>query len=201
MQSPFLLGTVNKMTTSKSVLSLLDDKFSNCANLLQPLLLLAFRLNWGWQFFETGKGKLVNHADVTNFFSSLHLPLPGLSAWMVGGLECFGGLLLLIGVFSRPAAFLLGGVMLGAYLSVEDDRVKLLSMFKDPTPFLNADPFFFLLTAALVLAFGPGMLSLDAALKRLLAKKLDSSSLRTGAEEFKMLDTAPSVRYNISVGK
>lgn len=161
---------VNKMTISKSVLFQLNSKFSYCANLLQPLLLLAFRLNWGWQFFETGKGKLLNHGNVTNFFSSLHLPLPGLSAWAVGGLECFGGLLLLVGLFSRPTSALLTGVMIGAYLSVDDDRVKLLSLFKDPAPFISADPFFFLLTAGLVLAFGPGAVSMDVALKKILSK-------------------------------
>src|SRR5277367_1847386 len=83
-------------------------------NSLQPVLLLLFRISWGWQFFDTGKGKLINHEKVTMFFSSLNIPAPGLNAWFVGGLECVGGLLLLLGFASRPVAMLLSANMLVA---------------------------------------------------------------------------------------
>lgn len=148
-------------------------------NLLQPLILLAFRLTWGWQFFVTGKGKLLNHGDIAEFFGSLHIPFPDLSAWFVGGLECIGGLLLLIGLFSRPIALLLATTMTVAYMAVEDDRAKVLNMFHDPDPFLQADPFFFLLSSILVLAFGPGVISADALMKRCLFKK--SCDITSGA--------------------
>ncbi len=142
---------------------------------LQPLLLLVFRVYWGWQFFITGKGKLLNHEPVTEFFASLHIPAPGFNAWFVGGLECVGGLLLLLGLCSRPIALLLSGNMLAAYLSVPEDRQKLLQIFQDPAPFLAADPFFFLLAAVLVLAFGPGALSVD----RLIASRLSAYQNKT----------------------
>lgn len=138
----------------------------NFGTLLQPVLLLAFRLHWGWEFFETGKGKLLNHEKVVGFFTSLRIPLPEVNAWFVGGLECFGGLLLLVGLCSRPAAFLLSANMLVAYLSVDEDRAALLGIFQDPEPFLRATPFFFLLSSLLILAFGPGAISLDALLKK-----------------------------------
>ena len=35
--------------------------------------------------------------------------------WVAGGLEFFGGLLLLIGLFTRPVAFILAGQMAVAY--------------------------------------------------------------------------------------
>ena len=38
---------------------------------LQSPLLLAIRLFWGWQFFLTGKGKLMDLAKPTQFFESL----------------------------------------------------------------------------------------------------------------------------------
>lgn len=148
--------------------------FTVGANALQPLVLLIFRLTWGWQFFVTGKGKLINHNDIADFFASLHIPFPGLNAWFIGGLECVGGLLLIVGLASRPIAFLLTGAMVVAYLTVEEDRLKLLSIFKDPTPFLTADPFFFLLTAVLVLAFGPGLISIDAWVGKLNSSKKPS---------------------------
>ena len=43
----------------------------------------------------------------------------------------------------------------------------LTSIFSDPDKFVAAAPFPFLLTALLVLAFGPGALSIDALIKRL----------------------------------
>lgn len=130
--------------------------------LLQPVILLLIRINWGWKFFQTGKGKLANHEQVTEFFSSLAIPLPGLNAWFVGGVECFGGLLLLAGLAARPVAALLASTMLVAYISVPSDRAKLLAVFSDPDPFVAADPFLFLFAALLVFAFGPGRISLDA---------------------------------------
>jgi len=107
----------------------------------------------------------MNHANVVEFFTSLGIPAPALNAWFVGGLECFGGLLLLVGLCSRPIAFMMAINMAVAYLSVQEDRATVLELFNDPAPFLAAAPFFFLLMSVLVLAFGPGLLSIDAWLK------------------------------------
>ena len=46
--------------------------------------------------------------------------------------------------------------MIIAYISVESDRQTVFNFFKDQTPFLQADPFFFLLTAVLIFAFDFG---------------------------------------------
>ncbi len=140
------------------------------ASFLQPLILLIFRLSWGWQFFITGKGKLLHHNDIVQFFTSLGIPLPDLNAWFVGGLECIGGLLLIVGLGSRLIALPLMISMVVAYLSVPEDRTKLLAVFSNPDPFLTADPFFFLLTAVLVLAFGPGSISIDYLLSKIFKK-------------------------------
>jgi putative oxidoreductase len=140
-------------------------------NFLQHFLLLAFRINWGWQFFQSGQGKLINHEKVVSFFTSLNIVQPDLNAWFVAGLECFGGLLLLAGFASRPIGLLLATNMLVAYLAVAEDRAKLLNIFSDPNPFLAADPFFFLLTALLVFCFGPGAISIDGLIARKLASR------------------------------
>jgi len=146
------------------------------AKWLQPVILLIFRLTWGWQFFQTGLGKLRNHANVVEFFTSLGIPAPALNAWFVGGVECIGGLLLLIGLWSRPVAFILAGNMLVAYLTVEEDRAALLEVFSQLDPFLKADPFFFLLTSAIIFAFGAGLFSADALIARLKKQAGDMSS-------------------------
>lgn len=140
-------------------------------NSVQKFLLLFFRLNWGWQFFQSGQGKLTNHQSVAQFFTSLHLPFPDLTAWFVGGVECVGGILLILGLASRPVGLILTINMLVAYLSVESDRKAMFNFFKDQTPFLQADPFFFLLTAVIIFAFGAGPMSLDAVIAKFIRRK------------------------------
>jgi len=129
------------------------------ANYLQSPLLLALRLYWGWGFFETGKGKLMNPEKVTQFFQSLHIPFPAFNVYLAGGTECFGGLLLLIGLGSRLISLPLIFVTIIAYLTAEIDTVK--HIFSDPDKFVSADPFLFMLVGVIVLAFGPGVFSVD----------------------------------------
>lgn len=142
------------------ITALAEKVFAPCGS----LLLLVLRLVWGWHFLITGLGKLQNHGRVTDFFTSLGIPAPGLNAWFVGGLELVGGALLLLGLFSRPIALLLTGNMLVAYLTA--DRPALLGVFRDLDAFQKADPFMYLLVSALVLTLGPGAISLDALLRR-----------------------------------
>ena len=129
------------------------------AVMLQPLFLLGVRLYWGWQFTVTGWGKLHNLAKVTGFFASLGIPFPGLNAPFVAGLECAGGILLILGLASRPIALLLTLNMLVAYLTA--DRAALFAVFSDPGKFYGAAPYTFLFACVIVLLFGPGPLSLD----------------------------------------
>jgi putative oxidoreductase len=139
--------------------------------MLQSPLLLVMRLWWGWSFFLTGKGKLINHAGTTDFFQGLGIPLPGWNAWMAGGVECLGGLCLLVGVASRLTAIPLSVTMIVAYVTADNEALK--SILSDPDQFTSASPFLFLLTAVLVLAFGPGAFSVD----RLLARKFPPSAV------------------------
>jgi putative oxidoreductase len=129
------------------------------AERLQSPLLLAIRLYWGWHFFLTGKGKLMTHDKVTEFFQSLHIPFPAFNVYLAGGTECFGGLLLLAGLGSRLISLPLIFTMVIAYLTAEFAAVK--NIFSNPDKFVSADPFLFMLAALLVLAFGPGVFSLD----------------------------------------
>ena len=130
----------------------------------QSPLLLFVRLYWGWQFAQSGWGKLHNLSGVTEFFTTLGLPLPGVTALGVASLEFFGGILLFVGLFSRPLCLVLTVNMIMAYVTA--DREALLSFFSDPGKFYNADPYTFLFAAVLVLVFGPGKVSLDALLAR-----------------------------------
>jgi putative oxidoreductase len=134
------------------------------ANLLQSPLLLVLRLYFFWQLFLTGKGKLSNIGKVSEFFGSLGIPLPSLNAYFIGSLECFGGLLLIVGLASRPLSLLILISMTVAYFTADFEALS--SVFSDPDKFVKADPFPLLLAALIVLVFGPGELSIDAVLKR-----------------------------------
>jgi putative oxidoreductase len=134
------------------------------ADSLQSVFLLAVRLYWGWQFAEDGWGKLHNLDKVTDFFTSLGLPAPGVTAAFIGGLELVGGVLLAIGLGSRLIALLLTGNMLMAYITA--DREALSSIFSDPDKFYGASPYTYLFASVIVLIFGPGKFSVDAWLAR-----------------------------------
>jgi putative oxidoreductase len=134
-------------------------RFAKIAATLQSPLLLALRLYFGWQFIVAGSGKLMHLSDATEFFASLHIPLPAVNAVLASTTECVGGLLLLIGLIARLAVLPLIVTMIVAYLTAEFEAVK--AIFSEPDKFTGATPFLFLLTSLLVLSFGPGGLSID----------------------------------------
>ncbi len=125
----------------------------------QSIFLLLIRLYWGWGFFQTGKGKLSNIAQPTEFFQSLGIPFPHAQAILVGTTECIGGLLLLLGLLSRLASIPLTILLIVAYLTADIAVVK--NILGDPDKFLAADEFLFLFVVLLVLLFGPGKFSID----------------------------------------
>jgi putative oxidoreductase len=131
-------------------------------NSLQSPFLLLVRLYWGWQFAQTGWGKVTNIEKVTGFFTDLGIPAPSLNAHFVSGVELIGGILLAIGLMSRPTGLVLTINMLVAYITA--DKEALTSFFSDPGKFYGATPYTFLFAALLVLIFGPGKLSADALL-------------------------------------
>ena len=135
-------------------------KFESFASYLQSPLLLVIRLYWGVSFALTGWGKLTHLDKTAEYFASLDLPLPKLNALAAGSTECFGGALLAVGLFARPVSVPLIFTMGVAYATAE--REALHAIFSDPDKFVSASPFLFLLAALIVLAFGPGKLSLDA---------------------------------------
>ena len=151
-----------------SAYSKLDGLLATLGGWLQCVLLLVIRGWWGWSFFLTGKGKLINLEKTTGFFTDLGLPLPKLNAIMAGSTECFGGLLLLVGLGSRLVSVPLIFTMIVAYATADKDA--LAAIFSDTDKFTSAAPFPFLLASLIVFAFGPGKISLDVLLFKKSAK-------------------------------
>jgi putative oxidoreductase len=141
---------------------------------VQSPFLLAIRLYWGWQFMQTGWGKLSDIHKVVGFFTQLGIPAPALNAWFVSGLEFGGGLMLIVGLGSRLIAVPLVIDMIVAYITA--DREALFSIVSSPDKFMAAAPFTFLFASLIILIFGPGKVSVDA----LLAGRLWGSDLERG---------------------
>ena len=142
----------------------LHDKLFNLVSYAQTPFLLFVRLYWGWQLVESGWGKLHNLDKVTEYFTSLGLPMPGSTAVFISSLEFFGGILLALGLFSRAISLMLTVNLITAYITA--DREALLSFFSDPDKFMAGAEFTFLFASLIILIFGPGKIAVDTLLDR-----------------------------------
>jgi putative oxidoreductase len=149
---------------------------AKCASALACPLLLIIRVYWGWQFFGTGKGKLMDIQKVSGFFADNHIPFPTLSAVLAGTTECVGGLFLLVGLACRLTTIPLIFTMIVAYVTVESDSLK--AIFTDPDKFTGATPFLFLFACVIVFVFGPGVFSLDWVIGKIYAKQVPAAALQ-----------------------
>jgi putative oxidoreductase len=154
----------------------LYQRVFSTADYLQSTFLLLVRLYWGWQLVQSGWGKLHNLDKVTEYFTSLGLPMPAKMAVIISCVELFGGIFLALGLLSRLTALVLTVNLIAAY--VIGDREALFSIFSDPDKFYAAAPYTFLVAFLIVLIFGAGKASLDTLLIRVLGKA-DASETRS----------------------
>src|ERR1700752_2003695 len=138
------------------------EQFFGLVSYLQSPFLLFVRLYWGWQLAQSGWGKLHHLPNVTEFFTSLGLPMPAQMAVFIACVEFFGGVFLGLGLFSRITGFVLTVNMTMAYVIA--DREALLSFFSNPDKFIAAAPFAFLIASLVVLIFGAGGTAVATAL-------------------------------------
>jgi putative oxidoreductase len=146
----------------------LYGRFFDLVSYLQSPFLLFVRLYWGWQLIQSGWGKLHHLSTVTDFFTSLGLPLPAQTAVFISCLEFFGGIFLAAGLLSRLTSLALTINLIVAYIIA--DREALFSMFSDPDKFYAAAPYTFLVASLIILLFGPGKFSLDTLVVHLTGK-------------------------------
>ena len=139
---------------------------------LQSFFLLYMRITWGHQLFLAGIDKLKDIEGTARFFMQLKISFPVFHAYEVGILEAAGGTLLLIGLASRLIALPLAIVMLVALTTAHGEYLANFRFVTDPHILVIQQPYPFLITALIVLVFGPGRISLDAWIKRWIDKQL-----------------------------
>jgi putative oxidoreductase len=128
-----------------------------------PQALSLLRIVTALLFLMHGTGKLFG-------FPPIGMNPPPMSLfWIAGVIEVIGSLLLIAGLFSRPAAFLLSGEMAYAYWTVHapDSTFPIVNHGEGAILFC----FIFLLIAAA----GPGPWSLDAKRGKTIVRTEDST--------------------------
>jgi putative oxidoreductase len=114
--------------------------------------LLVLRLVSGGVFVAFGAGKFVNHAWELASFKTYGLPAPEAFVIVIGVLEFLGGLLLIAGVLTRPAALALAGDMVGAIVVSGLAKGELISLTLAPAE---------LVAMLVLLLMGPGRYVID----------------------------------------
>ena len=131
---------------------------------------LLVRLFVGYFFLETGWGKIHTLDTFTERFTEWGIPAPAFNAVLSGYTEFLGGLFVVLGLFTRPVCIPLFINMLVATLAVKLKKVGGLDDFVELDEPLYALSFLWLFFS------GPGRVSLDHLLGRVLRKKYAAES-------------------------
>jgi putative oxidoreductase len=121
---------------------------------LKPLALLLLRVGLGVIFVFHGYPKLFTHTRET-MQGMAHMGFPAYFAYVAGVIEFFGGMLLIVGLFTRIA-----GLLVAAEMAVA--LIKVHGIFSNPMAVENYQfPLACALGAFALAAMGAGMISLD----------------------------------------
>jgi putative oxidoreductase len=141
-----------RMNFIVNLLILLPARITSYFSWAGPLLM---RLIVGYVFMLAGWGKLNNLPQVIENFAGWGIPFPNILTPFVSCVECFGGAMLILGLFTRIPAAMLAVVMVVAIKSAkwgDIDSLETLLGFEEATYFAA---FVWLAIA------GPGAASLD----------------------------------------
>lgn len=119
-------------------------------------VVLAGRILMSIIFLLSGFAKITSLAGTAGYFASQGLPVPMVTAVIVSLVELGGGLAILLGVFTRPAAVLLAVFCVATAFVAHAN-------FADQMQLINFQKNLAMAGGFLILAaFGPGALSIDA---------------------------------------
>ncbi len=138
------------------------------------MVALGTRLFVGYFFMDSGWGKVTHFDQFSTNFQGWNIPFPMFSATLCAYTELIGGALTIVGLGTRFVSLAQMINMLVAILAVNLKDVHSLQDFG-----LLDEPLY-LLTYAWLGIYGPGWLSLDAAIKRFFATPLMSPQVGAG---------------------
>jgi putative oxidoreductase len=141
------------------------------AQAVAPIAALATRLAYGKQFMVTGWGKWSNLDNVTQFFTTLGLPMPRANAIVVATIELVGGACLVLGLGTRLCAALLSTTMVVAIFTA--DRAATVAAFSWSGDLTNSEKvtsFVYLMALLWLVGYGGGPVSVDHSIARNLEK-------------------------------
>jgi len=129
-----------------------------------PILVARFSL--GLFFSVSGYNKLfvpAKYADLIHLMTEIGMPFPELMALFLASVEFFGGLLLMVGLFSNFCAIALTIAMIVAIVTVEIDQVipEGLGFFDWMSWFLYLPQVMYVILFVWLITTGPGRFSLD----------------------------------------
>ena len=136
---------------------------------LAPLLV---RIYFGYFWAETGWGKIHNLNAFAQRFVGWGVPYPHISAALSGYTEWIGGILLMLGLFTRLVSIPLMFNMFVALVKVKMKEVTGIDDFAEMDEALYMFILFWLIMA------GPGRISIDHLIRRALGLGLPAASLQ-----------------------
>lgn len=145
-------------------------------NKLGSIAPLATRIVIGLAFYQAGSGKFRHFENVIGFFQGIGIPFPAFNAGLVASMETVGGIMLILGLFTRFFASGLSITMVVALLTADkSDFLASWGSAAESSP-TDITAFVFLLFLLWLIAYGAGKLSLDALLRRVLGFELKGAS-------------------------
>ena len=149
-----------------NLLILLPARIASYFSWAGPLIM---RLIVGYTFMLSGWEKLTSLPQIIENFTEWGIPFPKILTPFVSGVECFGGVMLILGLFTRIPAAMLAVVMVVAIKSAkwgDIDSLETLLGFEEATYFAA---FMWLAIA------GPGDASLDRLLVNAVGRREEST--------------------------
>ena len=145
--------------------TILYDRGVDCLQRLNWLPVLLARISMGSIFILSGWGKLHNLPKVTEFFTELGIPFPGVNAALVGFTEFSCGLLILLGLLTRLASIPLVVTMTVAIITAKRSDINSF------TDVLGFEEFVYIVIFIWFIVNGAGKISLDSFISNRCSKK------------------------------
>jgi putative oxidoreductase len=159
----------------RSLVDLLINLPERLAAYFSWLAPLAARITVGWVFLWSGWEKLNDLPTVIQNFIDWGIPFPHILTPFVSAVEFVGGLLLLLGLFTRLAAVPLIIVMIVAIIAAKWAEVDSLETL------LGFDEVAYMVLFLWLAVAGPGPISLDRLLQRSCSRQ---TSEEVGTQTF-----------------